>query len=414
MNKSRNLFPVLLGLVVLSLVLGACGGAPATPAPAAPAAAPTAAPAAPAAAEPTKAPAAPAAAEPTKAPAAAAEPTTAAAPAAAGAAATTPEQGEKLVRTLDPKALPAGWTLPKTVGHVTNYLVHEWYQNETKGEKARADDYKIDFTINDANLDLQKSLAAVDDYLAKGVNALVFTPVNEKASGPTIQKAAKQVPVVCEGSPTDGCVTLVSIDDYKAGQQVGVWAGNYVKDNMGGKAVILDVGLPALTTTVARSKGFADGIHSVLPDAKIAQSVDGKGLKDEAVKVSADALTAHPDVNVIFGINDDSALGGLQAYTAAGMDPSKLLVVGFGCEGKACKSALEAGGPYKVSAAMFPEYQGRLLIDAAIAAFNGAKLPAHIVAPSLPITKDNLAQYYTKSGDAYTPNFAAMAQLPVK
>ena len=153
------------------------------------------------------------------------------------------------------------------------------------------------------------------------------------------------MPVICEGSPTDGCATLVSIDDYKAGVQVGVWAGNYVKENMGGKASILDVGLPALTTTVARSKGFIDGIKSVLPDAKVAQSVDGKGLKDEAIKVSADALTAHPDVNVIFGINDDSALGGLQAYTAAGMDPSKVLVVGFGCEGKACKTPSRKAAP---------------------------------------------------------------------
>ena len=45
---------------------------------------------------------------------------------------------------------------------------------------------------------------------------------------------------------------------------------------------------------------------------------------------------------------------------------------------------------------MFPEYQGRLLVDAAIAAFNGTPLPAHIEAPSTPITKDNLAQFYTK------------------
>jgi len=72
------------------------------------------------------------------------------------------------------------------------------------------------------------------------------------------------------------------------------------------------------------------------------------------------------------------------------------------------------GGPYKVSAAMFPEYQGRLLIDAAIAAYSGAKLPAHIVAPSLPVTKDNLAEFYTKEGDNYLPIFAAMAKLPVK
>jgi len=417
MKRNQQSLILMTGLLLVAMLLAACGGAPATQAPAQPAQ-PAAQPTqAPAAVEPTTA----LAAQPTQAPAAV-EPTTALAaqptqaPAAGSATAPTgdPAAGEKLVRTLDPTALPAGWKLPKTIGHVTNYLVHEWYQNETKGEKARADDFKIDFTINDANLDLQKSLAAVDDYLAKNVDALVFTPVNEKASGPTIQKAAKSLPVICEGSPTDGCITLVSIDDFKAGQQVGVWAGNYVKQNLGGKASILDVGLPALSTTVARSKGFIAGIQSVLPDAKVAQSVDGTGLKDVAVKVSADALTAHPDVNVIFGINDDSALGGLQAYTAAGMDQSKVLVVGFGCEGKACKSALEQGGPYKVSAAMFPEYQGRLLIDAAIAAFNGAKLPAHIVAPSTPITKDNLAQFYTKSGDTYAPNFDAMAKLPIQ
>ena len=190
-----------------------------------------------------------------------------------------------------------------------------------------------------------------------------------------------------------------------------MWAGDYAKANLGGAAMVLDVGLPALSTTVARSTGFADGLKSVLPDAKIAQSVDGKGLKDEAVKVAADALTANPDVNIIFGINDDSALGGLQAFQAAGLDTANLLVVGFGCEGKACKSALMEGGPYKVSAAMFPEYQGRLLINAAVAAFNGFAMPAHIVAPTMPVTKDNLETYYTKKGEEWVPNFDATAAI---
>jgi len=170
--------------------------------------------------------------------------------------------GEMMVRSMVPGKLPADWKLPKTIGHVTNYLVHEWYQNETKGEAVRAKEHGVDFSINDANLDLQKSLAAVDDYVAKGTSVIVFTPVNEKASGPTIKKVGEsKIPVVCEGSPTDGCATLVSIDDYAAGFKVGVWAGQYAQKNFGGKAQILDVGLPALSTTVARSKGFVEGIH---------------------------------------------------------------------------------------------------------------------------------------------------------
>ena len=40
-------------------------------------------------------------------------------------------------------------------------------------------------------------------------------------------------------------------------------------------------------------------------------------------------LQGHPDVNVVFGCNDDSALGALSAMQAAGKDPAKNLVIGF-------------------------------------------------------------------------------------
>jgi len=40
-------------------------------------------------------------------------------------------------------------------------------------------------------------------------------------------------------------------------------------------------------------------------------------------------LQGHPDVDVVFGCNDDSALGALSAMQAAGKDPEKHLVIGF-------------------------------------------------------------------------------------
>lgn len=324
-------------------------------------------------------------------------------------------EGDALVRAMDPAALPEGFEVPGSATHITNYGVHEWYQNLTKGEAARAEEYGITFNQVDANLVLDASLAAVQE-IAPQVDVINFTPVNEEASGPTLVAIAEETskPIICESSPADGCTTLVSIDDYAAGFKVGVWAGEYARDNFGGAAVVLDVGLPALSTTVARSNGFADGLKSVLPDARIAQSVNGEGLKDKAVQISGDALTANPDVNIIFGINDDSALGGLQAFESQGGDTSQLLVVGFGCEGNACKDALAEGGPYKVSAAMFPEYQGRLIIDAGVAALNGVELPAHIVAPTAAVTAENLGDYYTKEGDAYSPNFEAIAEISVE
>ena len=111
-------------------------------------------------------------------------------------------EADAMIRNLDIENLPDGWSLPGSIGHVTNYLVHEWYQNETAAEAATADSYGIEFSINDANLDLQASLAAVDDYLAQNVEALVFTPVDEVASAPTIRRIARDLAVVCEG---DSC-----------------------------------------------------------------------------------------------------------------------------------------------------------------------------------------------------------------
>ena len=324
-------------------------------------------------------------------------------------------EADAMIRAFTVEGMSEDWTLPDSIGHVTNYLVHEWYQNETKAEAATAAAYGIEFSINDANLDLQASLAAVDDYVAQDVGALVFTPVDEVASSPAIRRVARDRAVVCEGTAVVGCATLVAISDYTAGYQVGIWAGNYAIENLGGEARVLDIGLPALTSTVARSDGFADGLHSVLPEGEIVQSVDGAGSKDVAVQVSADALTANPDINVIFGINDDSALGGLQSYIAAGLDTDSLLVVGFGCEGIACKNALQEGGPYKVSAAMFPEYQGLLLINAAIAVYNGAQPPPQIYAPSQPVTLDNLFDYYTQEDDGtYTALLDVIAEIEIE
>ena len=196
---------------------------------------------------------------------------------------------------MDPSALPEEFEIPGSATHITNYGVHEWYQNLTKGEAARAEEYGIAFNQVDANLDLQASLAAVQE-VAPQVDVINFTPVNEEASGPTLAAMAEETgkPIICESSPADGCTTLVSIDDYAAGFKVGVWAGEYARDNFGGTANVLDVGLPALTTTVARSTGFADGLMSVLPDARIVASVDGEGLKDAAVQVAARRADREP------------------------------------------------------------------------------------------------------------------------
>jgi len=300
---------------------------------------------------------------------------------------------------------PAG-KVPKRVGWVGNYMMHEWYQNVWKGMKARAEMLGIELDVVDANLDMAKQVSLAEDLIAKGVDVLIITPVEQKGTEPIVKKAKMEgIPLIIEASAVEGMTTMVAICDYDCGYKGGVATGKYVKKHLGGKARIMAIDLPMLRPCILRVDGFYDGIKTIIPDAEMVHRLDGQGLKDAALQVATDALTADPDINVIYGCNDDSALGALQAYRAAGLDESKLVVCGTGGEGNAFIHAMQEGGPYKVEAAMFPEAVGYECINMAVKLYNGEEVPEHYVTPTLALTTDTWQDYYTLEGDVRTINW---------
>jgi len=289
--------------------------------------------------------------------------------------------------------------VPKRVGYVTNYAMHEWYQNVMSGMKDRAAQLGIQLEIIDANLDMAKEVSAAEDLMAKGVDVLIITPVDQKGAEPILRKAkAEGIPVVIEASKVEGMQTLVAICDYDCGFKGGVETAKYFKANMSGKARILAVDLPALRPCILRVDGFFDGFKSVYADAEIVHRIDGQGLKDKALQNATDALTADPNINVIYGCNDDSALGAYQALKAAGLDESKLVVCGTGGEGMAFINALQEGGAYKVEACMFPENVGFECIDMTVKLFNKETVPEHYVTATAAVNSSNWNQYYKVEG----------------
>jgi ribose transport system substrate-binding protein len=298
------------------------------------------------------------------------------------------------------------------LGYVVNFGSHEWYQNVVKGAEDTAKEKGFEFEWSDANVDLAKQITQAETMITQGVDVLLMSPVDPAGlSSVMAQAEERQVPVVTESNTVPGAATTVGIENREAARQLGVWAGNYINDNMTTKANVLIVGLPTQVDTRDRVAGFKEGLESTGANYTIAQEVNGGGLKDVALEVSTDAITAHPEINVIFGINDDSALGATQAYQEAGLDISKLATFGFGVEGRAGKSALTAGGPYKAGLGMFPEYVGRTLVEQAEKVANEEQVPKRTVTPATVLTPDNLAQYYTKSGSDWTIKYGAVEKL---
>jgi ribose transport system substrate-binding protein len=112
-------------------------------------------------------------------------------------------------------------------------------------------------------------------------------------------------------------------------------------------------------------------------------------------------LRAHPEINTILGVNDESAIGAIAALRAAGKNPADYIITGVDAEPQA--SALIKKGEFTASVTVYTKGYAYLemyvLRDLAI---NGDKsifaVCREIYEESPLITKDNVDAYMEGQG----------------
>jgi ribose transport system substrate-binding protein len=304
-------------------------------------------------------------------------------------------------------------TTPQKIGYVVNYSFHVWYQVVTDIIRLRARQYGIkEVLIKDAEQDLSTELRVVDELIAAKVDALIVTPVAAAGTEAIVQKAGDAgIPLVLEANPIPGMTTMIAICDYDAGVKAGRWAGEYALKKFGGKAKLLDIAYPPLRPCLLRSEGFLDGLRSVIPDAELVSRVNGLVQIDTAEKAAREALGKHFGINIIFGMDDESTHGGLNAVRALGMNEDDIVMIGFGLAGEHDKDKLFEPGPWKASVAMFPEWVGLMCVDQMIKVINGESVPQHEVTPTVTVTRESITGYYEKKDGQWIPRFEAIASV---
>jgi DeoR family fructose operon transcriptional repressor len=228
------------------------------------------------------------------------------------------------------------------------------------------------------------------------IDVLITTSVNPVYDGRLLESAKKKrIPIIAESLTIHNEETVVAVDNYQAGLDMGRWAGHYALEHWGGRACALDLTY-SLSNTQLRSKGFAAGLHEVLPDSEIVLSLNAQSRYRTAYQLTRDALTVHKNINLIMAINDTIAWGAIQACRDLKIDPDSLVVMPFGLEGNTLKDALMGAEYCKMGLAMFPEVVGPTCLEAAIAAYNHLPLAPNLVTPYILLNRETLPNYYEK------------------
>ena len=270
-----------------------------------------------------------------------------------------------------------------TVGVTLLTMTHPFFQNLAAGLEEEGAKNDIAVTVTSAEFDIARQRNQISDFIVQGVDAIVMSPADSKAIGTAIEEANEAgIPIftVDIASLAEGVdiVTHIATDNYSGGKL----AGEAVLEVLGdaGKVAIIDH--PEVESVILRTRGFHEVIEEANAGGKnieIVAQLTGGGTKDRAFRVAEDILQAHPDLDVVFAINDDTALGTVAAIEKAGKSGT-VQVIGFDGTNEA-RRAIRDGKIY-ADVIQHPRQLGSMSIQSIIRYMGGETLPAEQLIPA--------------------------------
>jgi len=252
--------------------------------------------------------------------------------------------------------------------------------------KSEAEKHGYEMIIVSAESDVKKQADQVNEFIVKGVSAIVLNPCDSQSIGPAIAQAnAAGIPVFTNDIKYDGdqgkVVCHVATENYQGGKLAGEAMVKLLKGT-GGKVAILH--FPQAESCQLRVKGFTEIIDAHNKKAtgdkiEVVATLDGRGDRDEGAKAAKDVIEANPDLAAIFAINDPSALGARAALEGVGK-ADQVKIIAF--DGQLIGKQAIRDGKIVCDPIQFPDRIGRVTVEQILKHFDGDTVPPEILIPS--------------------------------
>ena len=219
------------------------------------------------------------------------------------------------------------------VGHVVYDMRHQYHQAIAKeivdyGKKM----YNAKVIVLDGKSDSGEVIKAVENLIAQKVKAISLHSPDQAMTLAAIKMArAKGIPVVTTLVwPAEKIAPHIQPMENPSSYTMGMRAAQHwleANPDKPCRVAILDFGkFPPVE--YLRTDPFWQGVKSIDPNAQLVTQLNGQGDTTKSMEITRDILQANPEVNIIFGANDEMALGALAACEQIGrgkMDNGKPL-----------------------------------------------------------------------------------------
>ncbi len=233
------------------------------------------------------------------------------------------------------------------VGLITKTETNPFFVKMREGAKAKADELGLELMTAAGSFDgdNEAQVTAIENMVGAGAKGILLVPSDSSAIVPSVQRARDQGVIVIALdtplAPQDTSDALFATDNFKAGQFIG----EYAKAVMGDATPVvatLDLN-PGITVGTLRHNGFMAGyglaeVDADAPDQvnspEVVCSQDTQGDQTKGQTAMENCLTANPDINLVYTINEPAAFGAATAIRNAGLsDQITVVSVDGGCAG---------------------------------------------------------------------------------
>lgn len=223
------------------------------------------------------------------------------------------------------------------------------------------------------------------DAIEEKPDAIVLAPSSYEKTLPYARKIEEAgIPLILMDSSMaePAGESIVATDNVKGGCKMGEYMRQFVDED----TVIGVVGhVKGSSTAVEREAGFRQGLGDA--EEKIVDVVFCESSYELAYEVTVDMLERHPEINMLAGLNEYSAVGAARAVSDLGLQ-DKIRMVGFDSSQEEIQF-LEAG-VFDAIVIQKPFNMGYLGVEKAAKIARGEEVEASVDSGSELITKENM------------------------
>ena len=267
-------------------------------------------------------------------------------------------------------------------------LSSEYWQTVKSGIDKAAEELgmTIDVQGPPAESDIAGQVNQIETQLAGNPDAIIIAPDDNDAVVGVLESTGYQgIVVFCDTTNTfENQTSFVGTSNDEAAYGGGVYG---VAINGEDTKALIIYGQEGDNTSNLRKSGYEKALEEA--GLEPVAEMSGNNNTADSKSVMEAQLIANPEINLVLCMNDDTALGVLEAIKEAGAEG--INVIGFDGNTSALESI--AAGEMKATIAQQPAEMGYLSVMTTIAALKGEAVEKVVSVPTVIIDAENVADY---------------------